>query len=103
MVKVKCPDMVFLMETKLRQKKKEEEIRTSMGFNNVFAVDCVGRSRGIALLWNNDMGIDLEEKKDMGIEIQNYSLRHINATVTPLDGREAWKFTCFYGYPEANK
>jgi hypothetical protein len=62
MVKVKRPIVVFLMETKLRQVKMER-IRYSLGFNNLFVVDSVGKSGGLALLWN----------EDAGLEIQNYS------------------------------
>lgn len=49
MVKVKRPNMVFLMETKLRQEKMEM-IKCTMGFSNIFVVDCVDRSGGHALL-----------------------------------------------------
>jgi hypothetical protein len=47
--------MVFLMETKLRQNKMEV-IKLKAGFDNVFTVDCVGRSGGLALLWKNEAG-----------------------------------------------
>jgi hypothetical protein len=70
MVKVKRPIVVFLMETKLRQVKMER-IRYSLGFNNLFVVNSVGKSGGLALLWN----------EDAGLEIQNYSRRHIHATI----------------------
>jgi hypothetical protein len=56
------------METKLRQKKMER-LKSKMGFQNFFVVDCVGRSGGLALLW----------REDLELEIQNYSCRHINA------------------------
>jgi hypothetical protein len=92
MVKVKRPTVVFLMETKMRQAKMEK-IRCSLGFNNLFTVDCVGKSGGLALLWN----------EDMGLEIQNYSCRHIHAIVKNPAGGQAWKFTAFYGHPNASK
>jgi hypothetical protein len=41
--------MVFLMETKLRREKMEV-IHHKLGFPNLFVVDCVGKSRGLALL-----------------------------------------------------
>ena len=90
--KVKRPNLVFLMETKFRQKNMEK-IRSKLGFPNCFMVDCVGRSEGLALLWKD--GVELE--------IQNYSRRHINAIVLPEKGRERWKFTGFYGNPETHK
>lgn len=67
--------MVFLMETKIRHKKMEM-IKCKIGFSNVFAVDCVGRSGGLGLLWN----------KKAGLEIQNISRRHINATISDSKG-----------------
>jgi hypothetical protein len=70
LVKDKRPSMVFLIETKLRSKKMER-IRQRTNFNNVFVVESVGRSRGLALLWSEG-----DE-----VVIQNYSCRHINARV----------------------
>ncbi|XP_059436514.1 uncharacterized protein LOC132169501 [Corylus avellana] len=84
--------MVFLMETKL-QAKSLEFIRIKAGFNNSFGVDSVGKSGGLALLWKNDVSI----------EIQNYSRWHINAVFNSVSGTQAWKFTGFYGNPNASK
>ena len=50
MVKVNQPKMVFLMETKLRLNIMGV-IKLKACFDNVFTVDCVGRSGGLALLW----------------------------------------------------
>jgi ribonuclease HI len=83
--------MVFLMETKLR-KNKMVPIKQKTGFKNMLVVDCIGRSGGLALLW----------KEESGVEIQNYSLRHINAMVTP-ENLTPWVFTGFYGHPESHK
>jgi hypothetical protein len=90
-VKEKCPGVVFLMETKLHNKKMAR-IKQKMGFNNMLTVDCVGRSGGLALLW----------KDEMGIEIINYSRRHIHAKVNQAN-LVPWFFTGFYGHPEAQK
>ena len=46
-----------------------------LGFLNLFVVDSVGKSRGLALLWGEDVVID----------IQNYSHRHINDIVKTMD------------------
>jgi hypothetical protein len=70
MVKAKCPTVIFLMETGMRQVKMEK-IRCSLGFNNLFVVDYIGKSGGLALLW----------KEEAGLEIQNFSHRHIHAIV----------------------
>jgi hypothetical protein len=62
MVKEKKPIFLFLMET-ISNKRRMEWIRVKLGFAGLFAVDLVGRSGGVALLWR-------EEKK---LEIKNYS------------------------------
>jgi hypothetical protein len=86
LVKEKRPSLVFLMETKMLSKCLEK-IRLKIGFGNVFGVDSVGRSGGLALFWNDSLSV----------EIQNFSRRHINAIVG-ADGRnQLWKFTGFYG------
>lgn len=59
----------------------------------MFVVDCVGKSGGLALLWQNEAGVD----------IQNFSRRHINATVSHPADISPWKLTSFYGHPEACK
>jgi exonuclease III len=92
LVKEKRPSLVFLMETKL-QAKRLEYIRVRMGFDSAFVVDSVGRSGGLVLLW----------KGDIFVEIQNYSRRHINAIVRICENGPQWKFTGFYGHPDATK
>lgn len=69
--------MIFIIETKLRKKKKMEAIPNTISFSGLFVVDSVGRSGGLALLWCG--GIE--------VSIQNYSRRDINATVK-FDGVE---------------
>jgi hypothetical protein len=70
MVKDKRPNLVFLMETKLR-KTKMENVRTKIGFNNMIVVECVGKSEGLVLFWEDSLDI----------EVQNFSQRHVNAIV----------------------
>lgn len=70
LVKDKKLDFLFLMETK-SFKNKIEWIRMKLGFMGLFAVDPVGRSGGLALLWQDGFGGN----------IQNFSRRHINAWV----------------------
>ena len=48
LVKEKKSEVVFLMETKLNNKKLEP-IRVKLGFSNVFGVDSVRKSGGLAL------------------------------------------------------
>jgi hypothetical protein len=84
--------MVFLMETKLR-KQKMEIIRSRLGFPNMIAVDSKGRSGGLAMLWG----------EDIHVEIQNYSQRHINGRVSIPGGGGTWMLTGFYGHPDPSK
>jgi hypothetical protein len=84
--------MVFLMETKLRGEKMEL-ILLKLGIPNMFIVDCIGRSGGLALLWDENVTLD----------IQNYSQRHINGVVKLGMSGEQWKFTGFYGHPDPAK
>jgi hypothetical protein len=58
LVKAKRPTMIFLMETKLRQIKMEKIICT-LGFNNLLVVDSIGKSGGLALLWNDEAGLEI--------------------------------------------
>ena len=70
LVKDKKPDLVFLMETKLRRNTMEK-VRSKLGFPNMFVVDCIGRSGGLGLLW----------RAEVNVEVKNFSQRHINAIV----------------------
>jgi exonuclease III len=92
LVKEKKPKIVFLMETKARAKRMEI-VRSQLGFEHMLVVDSVGKSGGLALLWMSESGV----------EIQNYSRRHINATVCSSPMNTTWKFTGFYGHPDASK
>lgn len=47
------------------------------GFHNIFVVDCDGKSKGLALLW----------KDDVNCEVLNYYVNHIYGQVPiALDG-----------------
>jgi hypothetical protein len=63
MVKEKKPNLVFLLETKIRNNKKLVRIRSKLGYENMFIVDCVEKSGGLVLFW----------KKEAGVEIQHFS------------------------------
>ncbi len=89
MVKDKRPSLVFLMETKVTSK-KVRCLPLKLGMENMFVVDCRGKSGGLILLW----------KSSALVEIQNFSCGHINAVVKEPNGGIAWKLSCFYGHPE---
>jgi hypothetical protein len=59
MVREKRPMMVFLMETKLWTQKMEI-IHYKMGFSNLFVVDSVGKSGGLALFWGDDIEVEIQ-------------------------------------------
>jgi hypothetical protein len=91
MVREKRPNLVFLMETKLH-KKKMENVRTKIGLNNMFVVESIGKSGGLALFWEDECRV----------EIKNFSHRHINSLYDQFLNVK-WKFTGFCGQPDATK
>ncbi|GLT77193.1 hypothetical protein SLA2020_488020 [Shorea laevis] len=54
MVEEKRPRFLFLMETRLRQRRMQG-IRTQLGFAGMLTVDPVGTGGGLALLWQEEM------------------------------------------------
>ena len=61
LVKTQGPEVLFLMETKLNSREMES-IQVLLGFNNMFVVPSHGRSGGLAMLW----------RQEVGLEIRNY-------------------------------
>ena len=62
-----------------------------MGFGNNFTVPSLGSSGGLALLWNDEAAV----------MIQNFSQSHIDADVDTATTK-AWRLTRFYGQPDHN-
>jgi hypothetical protein len=89
MVKERRPTFVFLMET-ISSKQYMDVISRKIGFDSIFVVDPVGRSGGLAFLWNSETKV----------EVYNYSRRHINVVVKDGENNPWWKFTGFYGNPD---
>lgn len=58
LVRCKKPSIIFLMET-LCSKNRLESIKLKLGFDRLFVVDCVGRSGGLALLWDANTNVSL--------------------------------------------
>ncbi|CAM8951095.1 unnamed protein product [Rhodiola kirilowii] len=75
--------LVGLIETKL-DRRIWESLKVQLGFEYCFAVDQRGLAGGLALLWN----------RDIDVSIQNFSSFHIDATVR---GEEEFRATLFYG------
>ena len=65
LVKEKRPKFLFLIETK-SVKNKMEVIQIKLGFTCPFVVDLAGKSGRLALLWDDDSGVS----------IQNFFRRH---------------------------
>ena len=81
----KDPKIVFLMETKL-EKIPMERIGRKVQFNNIFVMPHVNMAGGLALLW----------RKEINLDIQTYSDRHIDAFIYHgVD--DTWRLTGFYG------
>ena len=88
MVSNKDPKILFLMEKKL-EKILMERIGRKMQFKNIFVVPRVNMGGGLALLWREEIKLD----------IQTYSDCHIEAFINHgMDN--AWRFTGFYGDPD---
>jgi hypothetical protein len=58
LVKEKRPSLLFLMET-INKKQCMEWLRVKLGFNGLFVVDSIGKSGGLALLWIDDIGLEI--------------------------------------------
>jgi len=79
-VKIKKPQLVFIMETRMQQN-KADRLRSKLGFDNCFVVDSKGKSGGMMLFWNSSSGVEIQNSTDDLV----------------------WKFTGFYGHPEAGR
>ncbi|XVF72330.1 hypothetical protein PTKIN_Ptkin12aG0112500 [Pterospermum kingtungense] len=66
-----------------------EWLRVSWQFDNCLVVDSLGKSGGLALLWCNDIYLD----------ICSYSEIHINSVIHDEDKGIDWRITGFYGEP----
>ncbi|KAG6624127.1 hypothetical protein CIPAW_16G004600 [Carya illinoinensis] len=92
LVKDKKPKIVFLMETK-QLTKKFDAIKRKLGFIGCFVVDARGCSGGLALLWN----------QDVNLEVLNFTQHHISVWLMSDDGVRKWMLTGFYGHPKVSK
>ena len=86
------PKVVFLMETKAKNRRMER-IKNRIGLANGLFVPCVGRKGGLALLWD----------RDVDLEIKSYSLNHIDAIINDTVNNYKWRLTSFYGHPETHR
>ncbi|XP_041027305.1 uncharacterized protein LOC121267465 [Juglans microcarpa x Juglans regia] len=92
MVKEKCPNVVFLSETKCRRK-RIELTRDKLSFDHCFSVDSIGRSGGIAIFW----------KREIEAELDSYSHNHISISASSNIPSKKRTVTGFYGQPTTAK
>ena len=86
------PNIVFLMETKLKMsamKRENEKAGFVFGLIVPKAQNCVG----LAMLW----------KKDIKLEIIGYAWNFIDAIVIDESSNFKWRITVFYGNPETHR
>ncbi|KAL5767196.1 hypothetical protein ACOSQ2_013979 [Xanthoceras sorbifolium] len=69
-----------------------EQLRLFLGFSGKLVVESVGRSGGLVLFWSGHLDVRL----------LSFSLFHIDVSVSD-SGCSPWRFTGFYGSPEASQ
>lgn len=57
------PNCLFFMETKCKRDRLRN-IRDKLGYSEIFVVDPVGRAKGLALMWNREIDIDIYPSTD---------------------------------------
>ena len=90
MIREEDPKLLFLSETKL-DRDGFRRLKRKLDFQLGFEVPIVGLGGGLALLWCDNVDID----------IQTSSPHHIDALLN--QNGIVWRFTGFYGHPETLK
>ena len=80
-----APTLLCIVETQI-EGSRVENLAGTLGYDNVYAFDCEGRSGGIGLFLNDEIKI----------EILGYSRYHLDVSVEE-EGHDAWRMTCVYG------
>ncbi|KAL9679393.1 hypothetical protein QQ045_017252 [Rhodiola kirilowii] len=65
-------------------------MKNKLGFQNCFGVSCRGLSGGLAILWDDSVGV----------EIKSYSFYHIDVVIKE---QEEFRLSLFYGNPSVSK
>jgi hypothetical protein len=94
LLKTQCPDLVFLMETKLKNFDRKAKSSLACGpLSNIFLIDCTislcHRSGGLAVLWNNVISIDILQSNKMFVDLY----------ITSSNNNISWFASGIYGYP----
>ncbi|XP_074344504.1 uncharacterized protein LOC141683655 [Apium graveolens] len=88
LIKSHIPTLLFLSETLVRGD-IIPNISRRFGFSGFFAVDAVGRTGGLAVLWESNISCTVIGSS------RNYIDMHILEKNIP-----SWRLTCYYGFPE---
>lgn len=91
LIKDRNPDVVFLIET-ISQANKIEELRIKLGYSQCFAVDCVGRSGGLAMMC----------KETENCIITGYPQHHVDIVFLENNVLK-WILSCFYRYADRSQ
>jgi exonuclease III len=94
LAKMVAPTVLCVLETQVHRA-WVEGLKTTLGFDNAFAVSSSGRSGSLGIFWNNNTRV----------EILPYSQYHIDTIITE-SGDDPWRLTCVYGeaqVPECHK
>ncbi|KAL0411141.1 UNVERIFIED_CONTAM: putative mitochondrial protein [Sesamum latifolium] len=90
-IKTHHPSLVFLAETKCKSSRIELLKRKWNMFG--YSVDSIGKSGGLALLW----------EKSVSVQLQSFSATHIDVSIQTNNDPSPWRLTDFYGSPDAGK
>ncbi|XP_042939417.1 uncharacterized protein LOC122274448 [Carya illinoinensis] len=91
MVEEKKPNVVFLMETKMK-KTKAESLRRRLKFEGCMVVESVGLKGGLMMMWDHMIEV----------EVVNFSVWHISAWIKEPGCAEKWLLTSFYDKPDSS-
>ncbi|XP_062005718.1 uncharacterized protein LOC133722875 [Rosa rugosa] len=86
------PKLVFLIETKIRDEAEFDRLRRNLGFAHAEGVMSVGQARGLGLFWNDDLRVSVRQPSTAWF---------IDVVVDEGVGFVRWRFTGFYGNPNA--
>lgn len=82
------PQIVFLSETKAKSSKLQN-LKRRLNFDNVFVVDCIGKSGGLCIFW----------KKSVKVEVLYSSNNVIHSFITNSNTNCSFHFSFMYGNP----
>ncbi|KAL8138394.1 LOW QUALITY PROTEIN: hypothetical protein V2J09_004395 [Rumex salicifolius] len=64
-------------------------IQRRLGFKSSFVAECVGKSGGLCLMWD----------EDIEVSVKSYTAHHIDVVVAMSC---QWRLSCVYGWPNGN-